>query len=172
MSSTARPFKGGILQDQSAIAKPSFEGAILLLISEPVVRLIIRELLDRAGYFVIATGDVGAAVDRIHESKVDLLIVSPYVDSITGYAAAKYLRTQCPGLRVLVVAGLLADDRLQNRAELERFDIFPEPFTASQLLKKVAAIIYAPLPGAFSRTRRNSSAGTYFSVIATSSAEP
>jgi hypothetical protein len=46
-----------------------------------------------------------------------------------------------------MVAGLLADDRLQNRAELERFDIFPEPFTASQLLKKVAEIIRAPLPG-------------------------
>ncbi len=135
------------MQDQSAIAKPSFDGAILLLISEPVVRLIIRELLDRAGYFVMATGDVGTAVDRINESKPDLLIVSPYVDSITGYAAARYLRTHCPGMRVLMVAGLLADDRLQNRAELERFEIFPEPFTASQLLKKVAEIIHAPLPG-------------------------
>ena len=129
------------MQDQSATGNPSFKAAILLLVSEPVVRLVMREALDHAGYFVMATGDVGAAVDRIHESKPDLLIVSPYVDSITGYEAAKYLRTLCPGMHVLMVAGVLADDRLQYRAELERFDTFPGPYTASQLLKKVAEVM-------------------------------
>ena len=54
--------------------------------------------------------------------------------TFTGHQAGKYLRTRNPGMRILVVAGLLADDRLQDRAELEKVAIFPQPFTGEQLL--------------------------------------
>ena len=64
--------------------KSPMESSILLLISEPLVRLVIQELLERAGYLVIATGDLGAAVDRMGELTPDLLIISPYVETITG----------------------------------------------------------------------------------------
>jgi hypothetical protein len=42
---------------------------------------------------------------------------------------------------ILVVAGLLDDDRLQYRAHLEGFGIFPPPFTAAQLIEKVAEVL-------------------------------
>jgi DNA-binding NtrC family response regulator len=68
---------------------------------------------------------------------VDLLITHPYVDNIPGHQAAKYLQGRNPGMGVLIVAGLLDDDRLQYRADMEGFDIFPPPFSAAQLLEKV-----------------------------------
>ncbi len=117
------------------------ENTILLLSSEPVVRQVIREVLERAGYVVIATGDLGTAVDRLQECKPDLLIVSPYVETITGHDAAKYLQGRCPGMRILMVAGLLADDRLQNRADLEKVEIFPKPFTGAELLHIVKHVL-------------------------------
>ncbi len=121
--------------------KSPMQSSILLLISEPLVRLVIQELLERAGYLVIATGDLGAAVDRMGEVTPDLLIISPYVETITGNQAAKYLQARCPGMRILMVAGFLDDERLQYRAELEKVVIFPEPFTGPQLLKKVQEIL-------------------------------
>ena len=114
---------------------------ILLLISEPVVRLVIQEVLERAGYVVMAAGDLGTAVDRIRESAPELLIISPYVETISGHDAAKYLHTKCPGMRVLMVAGLIADDRLQYRAEVEKVEIFPQPFTGMELLAKVKQMV-------------------------------
>lgn len=114
---------------------------ILLLSSEPVVRLVIREVLERAGYVVMSTGDLGVAVDRMGEARPDLLMISPYVESISGYDAAKYLHSRCPEMRVLMVAGLLADDRLQYRAELEKVELFPKPFTAAELLAKVKDVL-------------------------------
>jgi len=117
------------------------ETTILLLTSEPVARLVIREVLERAGYVVMATGDLGTAVDRLEECTPDLLMISPYVETITGHEAAKYLHTRAPGMRVLMVAGLLADDRLEYRAELEKVEIFPQPFTARELLAKVKAVL-------------------------------
>ncbi len=114
---------------------------ILLLSSEPVVRLVTREVLERAGYVVMATGDLGTAVERMNEATPDLLIISPYVETISGHEAAKYLHSRRPDMRVLMVAGLLDDDRLLYRAELEKVEIFPRPFTGAELLDRVKDVL-------------------------------
>jgi DNA-binding response OmpR family regulator len=82
-----------------------------------------KDALGQAGYLVQATGDLGAAVNTIADSKIDLLITYPYIESIPGHEAARYLRGRNPQMGVLVVAGLLNDDRLKDRATLEGFDI-------------------------------------------------
>jgi DNA-binding NtrC family response regulator len=127
--------------------KSPMEMTILLLISEPLVRLVIHEVLEKAGYLIMATGDLGTAVDRMKECTPDLLIISPYVETISGHDAAKYLQTKCPSMRILMLAGFLADDRLRYRAELERVEIFPQPFTGAQLLDKVKRILSEPKIG-------------------------
>ncbi len=120
------------------------ELTILLLMSEPLARVVIQEVLERAGYLVMATGDLGTAVDRINEAKPDLLMISPYVETITGHDAAKYLQARCPTMRIMMVAGLLDDNRLEYRAELEKVQIFPKPFTADELLDKVRELLDEP----------------------------
>jgi DNA-binding response OmpR family regulator len=117
------------------------ETTILLLTSEPLARVATKEVLERAGYVVMATGDLGTAVDRLGECQADLLMISPYVETITGHDAGKYLQGRCPGMRILMVAGLLADDRLQNRALLDKVEIFPKPFTGQELLDKVRQVL-------------------------------
>src|SRR5579872_7134914 len=109
---------------------------ILLLGSEPILRGVMKEALEQAGYVVLATGNLGTAVDMLADGKIDLLITHPYVDSIAGHEAAKYLRAKNPQMGVLLVAGLLDDDRLRYRADLAGFDVFPAPFTAAQLIEK------------------------------------
>ena len=102
------------------------------------------QLLEDAGYLVLARGDLGTAVDALDQCAIDLLITHPYIANVPGHEAAKYLRAREPEMRVLVVAGLLDDDRLQYRADLERFEIFPPPFTAGQLLGKIKDILRTP----------------------------
>ncbi len=126
------------------MSKSPMESTILLLVSEPLVRVVIQELLERAGYLVMATGDLGNAVDRVGEGNPDLLMISPYVETITGHQAAKYLQARCPKMRILMVAGLLDDQRLQYRAELEKVVVFPQPFTGDELLDKVQEVLDAP----------------------------
>ena len=125
--------------------KSPMETTILVLISEPLLRLVIQEELERAGYLVMATGDLGTAVDRIGECRPDLLIVSPYVETITGHQAAKYLQSRCLSMKMLMVAGVMADDRLQYRAELDRIAIFPDPFTGAELLEMVQKVLQEPV---------------------------
>ena len=114
---------------------------ILLLSSEVVVRTALREVLENAGYVVAARGDLGSAVDTIKDTRIDLLITRPYIENISGHEAAKYLREKDPNMAVMIVAGMLDDDRLTYRAELEHFAIFPQPFTAAQFVGKVKDVL-------------------------------
>jgi two-component system, cell cycle response regulator CpdR len=117
--------------------------AILLLSSEPLVRTIMTEALQHAGYVVSATGSFGTAVDLLADGGIELLIIRPHVDSISGYQAAKYLLARNPEMAVLVVAGLPDDDRIRYRKEIEGFEMFPAPFTTAQLLDKVDEVLKA-----------------------------
>ena len=117
---------------------------ILLLVSDPVVRSVLQETLEHEGYTVLATADLGQAVDRLKQCMPDLLITRTYVQSLPGHDAAKYLRTKCLKMRVLIVGGLLDDERLQYREALQGFEVFPKPYTAAELLQKVKDVLSKP----------------------------
>jgi DNA-binding response OmpR family regulator len=118
----------------------TLNATILLLVSPAILRVVIQETLQHEGYAVYPAGDLGTAVDKLKElegSKPDLLIVSPYVEDMSGYDSASFLRTKCLGLPVLMIGGIIADDRIQNRLTLKGFDFFPQPFTPADLVAKV-----------------------------------
>jgi CheY-like chemotaxis protein len=117
---------------------------ILLLVSDPLVRSVFQETLEHEGYTVLATGDLGQAVERLKHCMPDLLITRTYVQSLPGHDAAKYLRMKCLKMRVLIVGGLLDDERLQYREALQGFDVFPKPYTAAELLQKVKDVLNKP----------------------------
>jgi DNA-binding NtrC family response regulator len=116
---------------------------ILLLSSDRLIRSVMKEALDDAGCFVRATGSFGTAVDMLADCEHDLLITHPYVDTISGHEAAKYLRARSPKMAVLIVAGLLEDGRIKLRAELEGFALFPPPFTVAALIDEVKKVMKA-----------------------------
>jgi len=126
-------------------AAPSFaRSTILLLVSDPVVRAVLQETLEVAGYTVLSTSDLGQAVDRLKRCAPDLLLTRTYVQNLTGHDAAIYLRSKCLKMRVLIVGGLLDDDRLKNRETLQGFEVYPKPYPATELLKKVEEVLSKP----------------------------
>ena len=114
---------------------------ILLLVSDPLVRAVFKETLEGKGYTVLDFGGLGHAVERLRNCLPDLLITRTYIESLTGHDAAVYLRNKCPKMRVLIVGGLLDDDRLRNRELLQGFEVFPKPYTPAELLKKVQDVL-------------------------------
>src|SRR5579871_4486708 len=114
---------------------------ILLFHSAPLVRQVLREILEKAGYLVRATGDLGIAVDMVRETPPDLLLIDVYVANINGHDAAVYLRQKCPALRVLMVAGVPDDPRMDVRIANEGFLIFPRPFAPADLVARVNEIL-------------------------------
>ena len=117
---------------------------ILLLVSDPVVRSVLKETLEHEGYTVLAAGDLGEAVDRLKECTPDLLITRTYVDGLPGHDAAMYLRTKCLKMIVLILGGLLDDERLQSREALQGFDVFPKPYAPAKLIQEVKDVLSKP----------------------------
>jgi DNA-binding NtrC family response regulator len=107
--------------------------AILLLISDPDMRTVIRDSLKSQGYLVLTTAEIGNAIDRLKEGQPDLLIIRPYINSMPGHEAVKFLRTKSPGLRVLMVGGLIDDTRISYTDVIQNIHVFPKPFTHAQL---------------------------------------
>jgi DNA-binding response OmpR family regulator len=114
---------------------------ILLFHSAPIVRRVIREILEREGYVVRAAGDLGIAVDMVRESRPDLLLIDDYVGDINGHDAALYLCQKCPSMRVVMIAGLPADQRIEAWTTDENFMVFPKPFAPAELIAKVREIL-------------------------------
>jgi len=105
------------------------------------VRTVIQEILEREGYVVRSTGDLGVAVDMVHESRPDLLLIDDYVADINGHDAALYLCQKCKSMRVLMVAGLPDDQRIEGRTTGEGFIVFPKPFAPAELAVRVKEIL-------------------------------
>ena len=120
---------------------PLMKTTVLLLVSDPLVRTVMEESISRVGYTVVSTGDLGGAVARLSELTPDLLITRTYVQGMTGHDAAKYLRTKVPGMKVLLVGGLMDDDRLHYRESVAGFNVFPRPYTAQDLLDKIKSVL-------------------------------
>lgn len=115
---------------------------ILVLNSEPVVRSVIKDVLEREGYVVLATGDLGTAVDIMSDCVPDLLLTN--IDFPTsGHDAAQYLKKKCPKMRVLIMAGLPDDQRIEDRTLGAGFEVFPKPFSLTELKEKIREILGA-----------------------------
>ena len=126
------------------VDKTLMKTTILLLVSDPIVRSVLQETLEREGYMVVATGSLGETVDRLKECRPDLLITRTYVQGLTGHDAAIYLRTKCTKMRVLILGGLQDDERLQNREALQGFRVFPKPYTPAALLQEIKDVLSKP----------------------------
>jgi CheY-like chemotaxis protein len=124
-----------------ARTKPARE--ILLVVSDPLVRAVFQDTLERAGYTVVPASNLGNAVDRLKTNKPDLLIIRSYVSDMPGHSAANYLRSRCPALPVLMVGGQMDDERLTSRNALVAFHVFPKPFAPAQFLEAVEQALNA-----------------------------
>jgi len=113
-----------------------------------MTRAILHDVLQRAGYLIMEAGDLGVAVDKVKMSRPDLLVVRPFISTMTGAMAAKYLRTKCPGLPVLMVDGFMKDDRLRVQSEVHDVHIFPKPFAPEELVDKVREVFRTTQPKA------------------------
>jgi hypothetical protein len=80
-------------------------------------------------------------MDLLNRRTPDLLMVRRYLEDTPGYDAAVYMRSSLPGIPVLTVGGVPDDPGLRDRDDLHKFQIFPKPFTAAELVGKVREML-------------------------------
>jgi DNA-binding NtrC family response regulator len=119
----------------------TFVGTVLIVDSYSVMRAALRDALQNGGYLVVTAGELGSAVDRLSEVEPDLLIIPPYINGMPGHLAADYLRSRHPGLPVLILGGLIEDERIATENTIREFHTYPKPFSREELLGEIGRIL-------------------------------
>jgi two-component system, cell cycle sensor histidine kinase and response regulator CckA len=122
---------------------PRGAGTLLIVEDEDGVRELLQELLESAGYHVLAAErpSVALQVAEAHAGPIDLLISDVIMPEMTGPDLARQLATRRPSMRVLFLsgytAGIVADKGYVGPEE----HFLQKPFTADALEAKVRDIL-------------------------------
>jgi two-component system cell cycle sensor histidine kinase/response regulator CckA len=115
---------------------------ILLVESEPLVRELSRDMLERQGYRVILASDATEA-ERISDkaANFDLLITDTVTPTITGVELARKLRMSRPRLKVLFISGYSDSQSEGGHPAIAGAAFLQKPFSADSLGRKIRQIL-------------------------------
>ena len=114
---------------------------IVVVDSEPVVRSVVTSILRKAGHSVYDTGDFDDALRLVGEFRPDLVVTNVFLRGVTGHDAMLILKTRFPKLSVLMVSGLPDEKVISTWTGKTGFDVFPKPFQAKELLRKIQQVL-------------------------------
>jgi two-component system, cell cycle sensor histidine kinase and response regulator CckA len=135
-------FEEGLEAVEPAAAAPtSLQGleTVLLVEDEVEVRGVAQQILQSAGYTVLAASDGEEAVRLCaqHAGSIHLLLTDVVMPGMSGPALASRLAAMRPAMKVMYMSGY-PEDAIVRHDLLEPGTVFlPKPFTLETLLRKV-----------------------------------
>ncbi len=119
---------------------------VLVVEDETAVRDVVRTVLERHGYRVLAAGDASEAlaIATAHPASIDLLLTDVVLPGLSGPELAEQLRDTRSGLRVLFTSGY-AETTSLDLAALGPHAYLAKPFTLDGLARKVREALDAPV---------------------------
>ena len=116
---------------------------ILVAEDEEMVRAFTRQVLEEAGYRVLAasSGEEALALAERLQGRVALLLTDVVMPGINGAVLAERLTARMPELAVLFMSGYTDDAVVRAGVALDGGRLLQKPFTPDQLLERVRAAL-------------------------------
>jgi CheY-like chemotaxis protein len=116
---------------------------ILVVEDDDMVRTLVRETMEGAGYHILEASDPLQArtVAANHQGAIHLLIADVVMPKASGPELAKQLLSLCPGLKVLYMSG--HTERAISKRGIRRKEVafLRKPFTPAELTAKVREVL-------------------------------
>jgi signal transduction histidine kinase len=116
---------------------------VLLTEDDPLVRLLARTVLERAGYAVLAAagGKEALILADDHRGPIHLLLTDVVMPEMSGRELMHHLAERRPEVKVLYVTGY-SEDAVAQHGVLDPGTAFlPKPFTPEVLTRKVREVL-------------------------------
>lgn len=116
---------------------------MLLLEDEPSLRLMIRELLEGAGYRVLecASPDDALSAGQSEVSPIHLMLTDVVMPQMTGPQVAERLQALRPQMKVLYMSGYTDDAIAQHGVLKPGTEFMTKPFTTDTVLRRVRDLL-------------------------------
>jgi two-component system, chemotaxis family, chemotaxis protein CheY len=116
-------------------------GRVLVVDDEPLVRNVVRMILEKAGYEVLEAEDGEKAIEAINSDEnplvLDVVICDIRMPKINGIAAIDYFQRQYPHVALIVLTGY-PDTNMAVSFMRDRVDYLMKPVEAGRLIASVA----------------------------------
>ena len=118
------------------------DGTVLVVDDEPVVRMLVVEVLEELGYAAIEASDGPSALRLLERgARIDLLVSDVGLPGgINGRQLADAARVRRPGLKVLFITGFAESAAVGNGAMEAGMEVLTKPFAMDALAAKVQAM--------------------------------
>jgi signal transduction histidine kinase len=116
---------------------------ILVVEDQPVLRGLMRTMLEADGYSVLCAAAPAEALKEVHSYKgtIHLLITDVILPGMNGRALAEELATTRPGIKVLFVSAY-TENVVMHHGELDAgFNFLQKPFTQQSLIGKLREVL-------------------------------
>ncbi|MBP0494630.1 ATP-binding protein [Pararoseomonas indoligenes] len=132
-----------IRQEEHDVPAAPDGGTVLVVDDEPVVRMLVGEVLRELGYGVVEANDGVQAMKAAEAmSGIDLLVTDVGLpNGMNGRQLADALRARRPGLKVLFITGYAENAALGNGVLEPGMQVMTKPFAMDSLTSKIRAMI-------------------------------
>jgi hypothetical protein len=113
-------------------------GRIMVVEDEPAVRDMIVQLLERAGYDVVAAADAtGALASARVVQPIDALVTNVALPKVSGIELAEQMMDDYPSIGVVLVSGYTAETLDLERVKARGAKFVSKPVTSNRLIETV-----------------------------------
>lgn len=132
--------------DEIRQESPGGNETILLVEDEDRVRAFLRNVLKPQGYNLLECRNGGDALAQMqaHHGPIQLVLTDVVMPGMDGRQLAAAVRTVHPEARVLFMSGYTDDAIIHHGVGVQHITFLGKPFSASDVLQKVRAILDAP----------------------------
>ncbi len=111
---------------------------VLLVDDARFMRLILRQILEEAGYQVVGEACNGKeAVEEYKDKKPDLVTMDVIMPEMSGVEAARKIIKASPEAKILMVSAMGQQQLVKESLEAGAYDYVVKPFVPEDVLDKV-----------------------------------
>ncbi len=120
---------------------PSRE-TILVVEDESILRTMLREVLQYAGYRVLEAANGESALAAVGAGKMpDLVLTDLVMPKMNGSQLAQHLLRLYPDLKIIFMSGYTNDEEVVKDIVAAKVEFLQKPFAPSLLLQKLREIL-------------------------------
>lgn len=138
-------FSGCLAGEEDEAATTTVTGGtetLLVVEDEEIVRVLMKQILEKAGYTVICACDGEDAMAKFRQREDVSLVLSDVVmpRRITG-EILKEMRSLKPGIKVVFITGYTPDITLKKGLNQEGTELITKPVKKNELLRKIREVL-------------------------------